>query len=161
MAVTAAILRRNSEAFFDGLPQRSRQVLRRVKNHIFEDNFPENEVVEFANECWVILTVKTSQLIEKFIALKKSQGTETERRVFAHLTKESFVDRLVRKRPLVFMGSDDSHLLRDGTEDCGGFDHLASPTQPSSITLEEYISYDEMMVSALMGVSCRTHFINK
>jgi hypothetical protein len=68
--------------------------------------------------------------------LKKSQGTETERRVFAHLTKESFVDRLVRKRPLVFMGSDDSHLLRSSLfksmEDMKVNHHESMPPHESS-----------------------------
>jgi hypothetical protein len=40
----------------------------------------------------------------------------------------------------------------------GGFDSISSgnPTLP----LSEYISYDEMCVGALIGVSCPTRFIN-
>ena len=64
------------------------------------------------------------------------------------------------------MGASDQYMLRDGiTEGYGGFEAMAerkgSAHDPSSpLQLGEYLSYDEMALSALLLLSVPTHFIN-
>ena len=96
----------------------------------------------------------------------------------------AMVTRLLTKRPLTFFKATDEYLLRDGvTHGCGGFEligtdaeeqhpdsHAATDhapnhkpvlAQPRSIAgLEHLLSYDEMALSALLGVAVPTHFVN-
>ena len=74
-----------------------------------------------------------------------------------------FVERLVHKRPLMFMTSNDLYLLRDGTNGCGKkqFDAIGTADEVAPFVLRNLLSYDEMGVSALLGVSVPTFFINQ
>ena len=42
----------------------------------------------------------------------------------------------------------------------GGFDFIGTDQEEKKLKLEDYISYDEMCISALLGVSCLISFIN-
>lgn len=70
------------------------------------------------------------------------------------------VDRLLKKRPIVFYTQHDVYLLRDGSEGCDGFQDIGHSREQGSLALKEYMSYDEMKLSALLGVSSRSAFIN-
>merc|ERR1712087_810051 len=66
-----------------------------------------------------------------------------------------FLDRLARKRAVVFWGPHDTCILRDGRRS----DRLQQ-RHWSDFFGPEYLSYDELMISALCGISSPTHFIN-
>jgi hypothetical protein len=47
------------------------------------------------------------------------------------------------------------HIRRDGFASSGGFDNIGSDTNQSEhLSISDYISYDEMLIGALLGVSC-------
>jgi len=104
------------------------------------------------------------------LELKKStSGTDEEIKRYPTLKLSTFVDRFMTKRPVRFAGVHDDFTLREG-----GMKRVKWADVPNSgITksykkfgsdlfpkLEEYMSYDEMTLSALCGVSSPTHFIN-
>lgn len=70
------------------------------------------------------------------------------------------VDRLLLKRPVTFFGRDDQYLLRDGTHGRGGFEKIGSEQEVPPLCLKEYLSYDEVKLSALLSVSSYSFFIN-
>ena len=43
----------------------------------------------------------------------------------------------------------------------GGFEYIGTPQEQSPLILAELQSYDEMALSALLGMSVPTHFINE
>ena len=119
----------------------------------------------YAETTYPILHGNVQQLIADFLNFKKEYGTDIEKKVYAPMDEVSFIHRLLTKRPLVFQTEHDSFLLRDGkTTQLAGisdpFEAIGTPGQTSPITLDEYISYDEMQLSALLGVSTPTAFIN-
>src|SRR5258708_5005687 len=61
-----------------------------------------------------ILHTKAKKLIESFIQDKKTNGTIEEKTIFAGMTKEKFIARLLTCRPLTFQTSSDEYLLKDG-----------------------------------------------
>lgn len=133
-----------------------------VKNNIFEPPLAEyaEEIGRFAEDSYAIMSHKVGPLMLNFIAIKKKFGTPLEQEVYKAIsTPAQLVDRLLQKRPLMFMGSQDSYILQDDYAGDGGFDDLSTKTG-SHLQLKDLISYDEMLVSALLGVSVRTHFIN-
>lgn len=74
---------------------------------------------------------------------------------------EDLINRCLRKRPLVFWNAYDGYLLRDGrTDGASGFESIGTASENPPLILADYLSYDEMQVSALIGVAVPTHFIN-
>lgn len=124
-------------------------------------------IIKQAETTYPILHNNTSVLLDDFLEFKKKYGTDIEKKMYKNMTRPEFINRLITKRPLVFYTEHDVFLLRDGktTEKTAGlqadpFEEIGSLKQVSPIILDEYISYDEMQLSALLGVSTPTFFIN-
>ncbi|KAJ3381129.1 hypothetical protein HDU92_005573 [Lobulomyces angularis] len=73
-----------------------------------------------------------------------------EKQLYANMSVMDFVKRCILKRPLVFMGSNDFTISRTGQK----------LKYPDDLQIEDYISYEEMAISAYLGVSTPTFFIN-
>ncbi|KAJ3186987.1 hypothetical protein HDU85_007025 [Gaertneriomyces sp. JEL0708] len=102
-------------------------------------------------------------LITKFIALKKNHGTSTEQQVYEAqgiTVWQDLVKRCISKRPLVFFTADDITVLRDGSEPPGGDWMRVGHAREGAIKMVDYLTYDEMMISALLGISAPSFFIN-
>lgn len=52
------------------------------------------------------------------------------------------------------------YLLKTGESGCGGFDSIGTSEETAPLLLQEYLSYDEMQMSALVAASCPSVFIN-
>ena len=120
-----------------------------------------DEVEEHASAVRPILMERTHQLISDFLAHKSSAGSRVEQRLYEGMSEQAFISRLFARRPLTFMGSEDYHLLPDGTKSQGGFDLIGSEQERPPYCLKNLLSYDEMGISALLGLSIPTHFINR
>ncbi|KAI0478420.1 hypothetical protein GGR56DRAFT_689217 [Xylariaceae sp. FL0804] len=133
------------------------------------------------------------ELVERFLDHKRRHGSAVERALYGHgrdrdrrdhrgeagpaWTWRRQVARLVRDRPLVFMGPRDYTLLRDGTrlaDAAGAWDRVGTDAEgdnnananandassSSSLRLRHYLSYDEMMLGSLLAVSGPSCFVN-
>ncbi|GBG33611.1 Hypothetical Protein FCC1311_098342 [Hondaea fermentalgiana] len=90
-------------------------------------------------------------------------GSQQEKEVYKGMDLDTFLRRLVSKRPLVFMNAQDLFVLRDGSKGSYGanlFDAIGTDHEDPQIRLRDYISYDEMALSALLAISSPTTFIN-
>jgi hypothetical protein len=136
-------------------------------------NYSPKVIRSDAEETHIVIHPRFPDLVEKFLAHKRAHGSIYEKALYTakDFTWKSLVSRLIAKRPLAFVGAYDHTLLRDGT------DVSLGPNSPSSnlewnrngtesqdrnecIRLDEYLSYDEIMLGSLMGVSGPSHFIN-
>lgn len=145
------------------------------------------EHLEHAKNTHPILHNKTIQLIEDFLTTKKKYGSKVEKELYKNMTHEEFITRLLTKRPLTFLNIHDYYILqngktgfgatekerheyfvckhenrpqRDERESSGGFERIGTDNEDPDLSFRDYISYDEMQISALLGVSTPTHFIN-
>ena len=118
------------------------------------------QLQKLASEAKVLLHGRTRWLIEEFLALKRHAGSSHERRLFHDMDSDTFVLRLLQKRPLTFCLPSDVYLLRDGESGEGGFESVGMEDQMPPLMLDEVISHDEMAISALISVSTRTLFFN-
>lgn len=118
------------------------------------------EVVEHANSTRPIMHVKVKELIQKFLIYKREHGSSIEKSLYQNMQEDEFIDRLLTKRPLMFMTGNDIFLLRNGQEGSGGFEEIGTESEKEDLILRDYLSYDEMAVAAFLGVSVPTHFIN-
>lgn len=126
---------------------------------------PYNEVVKNANNVRPIAHSALQTLLADFLKFKREHGTDVEPTFYADVDEHDLIDRLLLKRPLAFLNSSDNFMLRDGTQGQGGFDSIGTATEGMApadpdLVLANYMSYDEIALAALVGVSTPTHFIN-
>ncbi|KAJ8599623.1 hypothetical protein CTAYLR_004700 [Chrysophaeum taylorii] len=112
-------------------------------------------VAQFAAETYPIVDSRTAALLEAFVALHRERYE-----ALGVCDARTLVARLLTKRPLVFFKSVDQFLSREGKTGAGGFESVGTPDETEPLVFRDFISYDEMLCSALVGASVRTHFIN-
>ncbi|KAJ4350330.1 uncharacterized protein N0V89_008951 [Didymosphaeria variabile] len=136
-------------------------------------NFSSETIRSDAEGTHIVVHPRFPELAERFLTHKRQYGSTYEKTLYnsKDFTWQSLVARLIVKRPLVFMGANDHTILRDGTN-VGRDPNSSSPNlewnrngskmqdRNSCIQLGEYLSYDEIMLGSLMGVSGPSHFIN-
>ena len=69
----------------------------------------------------------------------------------------------------MFVGTLDKHILRDGDSvdpnrkdwNCLGFDEIGTDAEKEPLVMREYISYDEMKLSALLATCSPTATLNE
>lgn len=75
-----------------------------------------------------------------------------------------FFDRLATKRAVVFFKANDDYVLRNGEGGLGGWDLVGTDREGNQLSdpkLANNMSYDELLISAMGGISSVTHFINE
>ncbi|CAE7309414.1 MSH2, partial [Symbiodinium sp. KB8] len=84
------------------------------------------------------------------------------------MTPQDLFTRLLQKRPIAFWGTGDRHILASTqtsrslqSQQWGGFEEIGTCKQRSPLLLQDYLSYDEMQISALISVAVPTLFINR
>jgi len=155
--ITFEQLLENSEAFDKKTPFPTSA--NRIKN-IAKNKNDKDEIIEQANSVRPIFDQSVIKLIEDFLEFKKQSGSTKEKALYASMDRWDFIDRLIEKRPLMFMTEFDQYLLRNGKSGSGGFDSLGTKNEKAPLLLEDYLSYDEMQIAAFIGISCPTFFIN-
>ena len=129
-------------------------------------NFDPKSISQDAKATHIIIHPRFPQLVEAFLAHKRTPGSSYEKSLYITYTWQQQVSRLIEKRPLVFMGATDHTMLRDGTtihtNPAKEWDRNGTEKQHLNqyLTPEEYLSYDEIMLSSLIGVSGPSFFIN-
>ncbi|KAI1373956.1 hypothetical protein F4677DRAFT_427750 [Hypoxylon crocopeplum] len=129
-------------------------------------NFDPNIIREDALNTWVIVHSRFPALAEAFIEHKRAHGLPSEKALYAEADWDwqRLVRRLISKRPLAFVGVNDNTLfrtkvsMRDGKAYWDGIGHSMSADAMGE--LREYMTYDEIMLSSLIGVSGPSYFIN-
>jgi len=100
------------------------------------------------------------RLVDDFLTLKKAHGSSVEKAVYAEMTSAAFISRLIAKRAVTFYTHSDITMLRDGSSPSPSDWLKVGTEKEGSIKLKEYLSYDEMQISALVGIASPTPFIN-
>jgi hypothetical protein len=135
-------------------------------------NFDVKVVRNDAESTRIIVHPRFPNLVQNFLSHKRAFGSEVEKAFYK--TPESFtwqdeVSRLIDNRSLVFMGRSDYTVLRDGiimsrtpSKSTLEWDRNGTNAQHLNkyLKLDEYLSYDEIMLGSLIGVSGPSHFIN-
>ena len=72
-----------------------------------------------------------------------------EQHLYQHMGLVDFVQRLLDKRCVTFMGANDKYLLITGERGASGFVPIGSATENLPLILENCLSYDEVKVCCL------------
>ena len=119
------------------------------------------KIVEQALATYPLLHQNVRLFLEQFLHYKKQNGTDQEKALYATMSVQQFLVRLLEQRPLMFMTGKDEYLLRSNNmHGYGGFEAIGTDAEHSPLIIKDYLSYDEMAVAALIGLSSPTYFIN-
>lgn len=137
------------------------------KNRI--SNFPPSQIASDALSTHITIHPRLPFLFTAFLQHKRLHGSEYEKALYRTsetYTWQTLTTRLIEKRPLAFLTSSDHTLLRDGkklSDAVNEWDRNGTSEQGLNkvLNLDEYLSYDEIFLSSLVGVSGWTYFINR
>ena len=135
----------------------------RIKNIAGNDKEKQHTIAHQALNTYPFMHSKTYVLIEDFLSYKKIHGSFIEKGLYKTMKPLEFVDRLLTQRPLAFVGPTDFALLRENktaSNEYDNFMYIGTDQEKAPLVLKNYLSYDEMEISALLGVSVPTFFIN-
>lgn len=142
-----------------------RQHLPTTNNSIVNPRFDPAVVRNDALTTTIVAHSRFPKLVQSFIEHKVKHGSAVEKSLYVSLSWRELISRLISKRPLVFMGGGDFTVLRNGNHIGTAFrswDRVGTTqeTPDCDLRLQDYLSYDEMMLSALLGVSGSSYFLN-
>jgi hypothetical protein len=126
----------------------------------------ESDVQKYIQSARIVVHPTVRQIAIDFLAHKRTHGTKTEKNVYAEQIEwdvERFFARLIRQRPLSFYGKGDTTLLRNHKHlisATSAWDRVGSDNEHHDIPMEYYLTYEEMMVLSLIGVSGYTPYLN-
>lgn len=128
-------------------------------------NFPADSIASDARATHILIHPRYPHLLDAFLTYKRTYGSAYEQALYVSLDWRQLVVRLIQARPLTFLGAEDYTVLRDGTRLSYGndeWDRNGTPLQHLNrhLSLQDYLSYDEIMLSSLLGVSGPSYFIN-
>ncbi|KAI9342935.1 hypothetical protein BDR26DRAFT_859041, partial [Obelidium mucronatum] len=153
----------NSNAFFatNNCPANTNLLLTLITQN------PKNKefILQSINGARVVVnTVVFDIVLPKFLEHKRRYGTPKEKNLYARLDRKALLRRLVANRPLVFCGQSNMTLLPNASEVLPHPTHawkaVGTDFEHPHLPLEQYMTFDEMALAALIGVSAPTLFIN-
>ena len=142
-------LEKASEIFFNRVePPTTKNLLRELPEE------KKQKFQEFAQGAYPLLHADVVDWCEQFLARKRLGGTNQEKVLYGKMRVPGFVQRMITKRPLMFMGANDSWLDKSNNRGCGDWDKKANND------LDNFLSYEEIKLSALLQLSTQTFLIN-
>ena len=76
------------------------------------------------------------------------------------MTFNGLIDRLLKKRPIMFCDAVDNFFIANGYTSKGGFDSIGQPNESRILPIKDYMTYDEIKLAALVSASSKSIFIN-
>jgi hypothetical protein len=152
----------NSKAFSTPFPT----VQNRISSVVAGSDSPESieeRILADAVETRVVVHRRVLELAKDFLKVKVEFGSPIERNLYKDMRERELIQRLILKRPLSFMGEKDDTVGRDGQYIVSAFRNwplVGTESEEAPLRLQDYLSYDEIAVAALIGVSSPTYFIN-
>jgi len=125
------------------------------------------QILKHMNECYPLVHGSVLSLAYDFLRIKLNYGSEIEKALYKDMTIEGFLNRLATKRCVVFYQGYDAYTLRNGYNSNGKWENIGTEkenetdkyTQKEDLPkLADYLSYDELIISALCGISSPTFF---
>ncbi|XP_052755405.1 uncharacterized protein LOC113509425 isoform X2 [Galleria mellonella] len=98
--------------------------------------------------------------IEFPIDTVRKYGSNIERELYSKMSVIELIDRILKKRAICFMSKRDLYKLRTGEMGVDGWENIGTLNEHPPLVLADYLSYDELKLSALVSISGPTAYIN-
>ncbi|KAJ8931994.1 hypothetical protein NQ314_015040 [Rhamnusium bicolor] len=126
-----------------------------LKNFVSESILERN-----INSVYPVIHENALELYCRFILYKRNNGSAKEKHLYKNMTLMDFINRLLTKRAVMFMGKDDKYVLLSGEKGSKGWEAIGTDNEQPPLVLENCISYDEVKLSVFLNVSSYTYFVN-
>eukprot|EP01125_Pyxidicula_operculata_P014476 TRINITY_DN481_c2_g1_i1.p1 TRINITY_DN481_c2_g1~~TRINITY_DN481_c2_g1_i1.p1 ORF type:complete len:535 (+),score=114.67 TRINITY_DN481_c2_g1_i1:106-1710(+) len=146
-----------SDAFFCPFPVQTN----RWKNIAGRDREKREAILNHVKYTNILVNHKTIPIVSEFLKCKRKYGSDLEKNLYENMTVRDFIERTIKARPLCFYSHRDVTKLRDGSKPQGSDWALVGTDNEGSISLKDYMSFDEIQISSLFGISSPTYFINE
>uniref|UniRef100_A0A1I8NIN0 Uncharacterized protein n=1 Tax=Musca domestica TaxID=7370 RepID=A0A1I8NIN0_MUSDO len=125
-----------------------------------KDRYPN--IKKQISSAYPVIHERVLQLYLDFLEYKCLYGHPLEQTLYRSLGLSDFVQRLLDKRCVAFVGDRDSYLLMTGQRGVGYSDypHIGTPHEKEPLTLNSCISYSEIKLSAFLSISSSTELLN-
>ncbi|KAJ0171932.1 hypothetical protein K1T71_012695 [Dendrolimus kikuchii] len=124
-----------------------------LKDRVSKENLKKNIASTHPLLHWRVL-----HLMAEFLVFKREYGSSIEKEFYKEMTIPEFIDRLLQKRAVSFLGANDRYKLITG--ETGERRAVGTLKQSPPLVLENCLSYDEIKISALLYVTGHTECIN-
>jgi len=114
-----------------------------------------DKFAQHASETRPIIHEDMVKLLKDWLADRKNNGTDAEKQVYKDLDLCGLVDRFLSKRAIMFVGGSDGGFLRNGERNWD-----FTQVKNDANKLKDYMSYDELPLSALVTVSSPVQLVN-
>jgi hypothetical protein len=133
-----------------------------------EAKYPKDSFVRKAEGVRILIHPRISKMMEAFLQEKLKHGSSKEKALYHGMTVNQFIDRLLQKRPLMFMSRNDQTRLPGHVQPSDTqfnpvqeqWFRVGTDNEQGPLVLADYLSYDEMELSAFVNVATPTYFIN-
>lgn len=129
--------------------------LKTLKNYLSESTLERN-----INSVYPVIHENALELYCKFILYKRQHGSAVEKSLYKKITLQEFINRLLKKRAVMFMGKDDKYVLLSEDKGSKGWETIGTDKEQPPLLLQHQISYDEIKLSVFLSVSSYTYFVN-
>ncbi|CAG9771749.1 unnamed protein product [Ceutorhynchus assimilis] len=123
-------------------------------------NITKENLTKYINSVYPFLHESILDLYIKFIEFKQKHGSDIEKAFYKKMNLKDFVDRLLKRRAVMFMGKDDKYLLLNGEKGSKNWETIGTDNENPPLILKNCLTYDEIKLSAFLYVSSYTHFVN-
>ncbi|KAK9745437.1 protein of unknown function (DUF4804) [Popillia japonica] len=127
---------------------------------ILKTTVSESVLLRNVNSAYPVLHEAVLPLFIDFILHKRKYGSKVEKELYKEMNFLEFIDRLLTKRAVMFMGRLDDYILLDGVKGRSKWETIGKDGEESPLILENCLSYDEIKLSAFLSVSSFSHFVN-
>ncbi|XP_073835318.1 uncharacterized protein isoform X1 [Musca autumnalis] len=108
-----------------------------------------------------VIHERVLQLYLDFLEYKCQYGHTKEKTLYKNMTLEDFIQRLLTKRCVAFVGPMDAYMLLNGKTGYGfDYDLIGTDEEKEPLILSNCLSYDEVKLSAFLSVSSHCELIN-
>ncbi|XP_052755403.1 LOW QUALITY PROTEIN: uncharacterized protein LOC113509428 [Galleria mellonella] len=121
---------------------------------------PIEKLKENVRSTYPLLHERVLILMANFLVFKRKYGSNIEKELYSKMSVIELIDRILQKRAVCFMSRRDIYKLRTGEMGAGGWENIGTPQEYPPLVLADYLSYDELKLSALVSVSGPTACIN-
>ncbi|CAG9813024.1 unnamed protein product [Phaedon cochleariae] len=127
---------------------------------VLRNNVQRNILERNINSVYPLIHENALELCCKFLVFKTKHGTSKEKNLYKDMTLLDFIERLLRKRAVMFVGIDDLFLLLNRERGIKNWETIGTEEEAPPLVIEHCLSYDEIKLSVFLSVSSYTYFVN-
>ncbi|XP_026316014.1 uncharacterized protein LOC113227336 [Hyposmocoma kahamanoa] len=149
------IIRRSNE-----FPLRFPKLCEHIRLKQLQARIPIDILKKNIVSTYCIVHERVLPLMARFLVYKREFGSSIEKALYKDMSVADLIDRILKKRAVVFMTPQDRYLLLFGMSGEGGWEAVGTEAETSPLRLEHCLSYDEMKLSSMVYVSGHTQCHN-